>query len=155
MDEFVHPCDSRVFDTPLGRLRLTGDGRAVCEIAIADGAPGTGNAPYLAEAEAQILAYLRGERRELDFPIDPRGTAFQKRVWAALREIPYGKTQTYGELARSIGVPGGARAVGNAAGKNPCLMIIPCHRLVAAHSLGGFSAGLEVKKTLLHLEGSL
>jgi methylated-DNA-[protein]-cysteine S-methyltransferase len=98
-------------------------------------------------------------KRPLDLPIDwnaVSGTEFQKKVWKKMAQIPYGKTKSYGEIAKSLKKPGAARAVGTACGKNPVLLAIPCHRVVGGSGLGGFSGGgLSVKKKLLSIEGSL
>jgi len=108
--------------------------------------------PFKAAAD-QLDAYFAGELTRFDLPLAPRGSEFQQRVWAALQEIPYGRTESYGELAERIGSPGGARAVGLANGKNPIGIIIPCHRVVGADgSLTGYGGGLERKKQLLDLE---
>ncbi len=108
--------------------------------------------PFKAAAD-QLDAYFAGELTRFDLPLAPRGSEFQQRVWAALQEIPYGRTESYGELAERIGSPGGARAVGLANGKNPIGIIIPCHRVVGADgSLTGYGGGLDRKKQLLDLE---
>jgi len=108
--------------------------------------------PFKAAAD-QLDAYFAGELTHFDLPLAPRGSEFQQRVWAALQEIPYGRTESYGELAGRIGSPGGARAVGLANGKNPIGIIIPCHRVVGADgSLTGYGGGLDRKKQLLDLE---
>lgn len=102
----------------------------------------------------QLLEYLGGKRKYFDFPVDfPYGTAFQRRVWKALCEIPYGCTRSYGEIALSIGKPGVARAVGMACNSNPLLLAVPCHRVVGKNSnLVGFAGGLELKRYLLDME---
>ncbi len=101
----------------------------------------------------ELAAYLSGKRVKFTVPVAPRGTAFQKRVWSAMRRIPWGGTASYGELARTAGAPRAARAVGSACGKNPLIIINPCHRVVAAADLGGFGAGLAWKRRLLGIEG--
>ncbi|MFH0802380.1 MAG: methylated-DNA--[protein]-cysteine S-methyltransferase [bacterium] len=107
------------------------------------------------EAARQISAYLKGRLREFSLTLDIIGTPFQKRVWAALREIPYGKTRSYGEIAGLIRSPGASRAVGTACGRNPLPLVVPCHRVLAAGGApGGFSCGLPIKKFLLDLEGA-
>ena len=107
----------------------------------------------LADAVSQMEEYLNLRRKRFDLPLDPQGTSFQRRVWQALLEIPHGTTITYGELARRIGCGKGYRAVGNANGKNPLVIIQPCHRVIAAHgAIGGFSSGIARKKFLLGLE---
>lgn len=107
----------------------------------------------LAEAGAQIREYLERRRLEFDLPLDPKGTAFQRAVWEALRKVPYGETRTYGELAAAVAAPRAVRAVGAACGANPIAIVIPCHRAVAkGGGLGGYSGGLELKRRLLNLE---
>ena len=107
----------------------------------------------LEPARRQLEAYFQGALREFDLPVAPRGTAFQLRVWAELRRIPYGVTISYGELARRLGDPNLTRAVGAANGANPISIIFPCHRVIGADgSLTGYGGGLEVKRALLALE---
>ena len=102
---------------------------------------------------AQLDEYFAGERTEFDVPLDPVGTEFQLRAWAALRRIPYGETRSYGEQARTIGAPAAVRAVGAANGRNPISIIVPCHRVVGSNgSLTGFGGGLDAKRYLLDLE---
>jgi O-6-methylguanine DNA methyltransferase len=109
--------------------------------------------PLLLQAAGQLRAWFRGELRWFDIPLDLRGTTFQKRVWRALRRIPYGETRSYKQIARQIGSPNATRAVGGANHRNPVAIIVPCHRVIAADgSLGGFGAGLEVKQLLLGIE---
>ena len=101
----------------------------------------------------QLTEYFAGRRRQFDLPLHMEGTDFQRRVWAELREIPYGETISYGELARRIGQPGAARAVGLANGRNPISIIVPCHRVIGAGGgLTGYGGGLERKQLLLALE---
>ncbi|MGH9786684.1 MAG: methylated-DNA--[protein]-cysteine S-methyltransferase [Terriglobia bacterium] len=105
------------------------------------------------QALAEIAEYLAGRRRQFTVPLDLAGTPFQLQVWKALRRIPYGETRSYGEIARAVGRPKAARAVGMANHSNPVAIIVPCHRVIAANgSLGGYAAGLGVKSRLLHLE---
>lgn len=106
------------------------------------------------QAAEQLSMYFVNIRSELDFPLDLRGTPFQLQVWEALREIPYGCTATYGQIAARIGKPKASRAVGQAVGRNPCLIAVPCHRVLGGDgSLTGFSSGLDLKRYLLRLEG--
>ncbi|MDR1303361.1 MAG: methylated-DNA--[protein]-cysteine S-methyltransferase [Puniceicoccales bacterium] len=103
----------------------------------------------------QIEEYLRGERKIFDVQMALRGTDFQKKVWEQLLGIPYGETRSYKEIARQIGVPKGARAVGMANNKNPIPLIVPCHRVIgAAGDLVGYGGGLDLKQKLLALENS-
>jgi methylated-DNA-[protein]-cysteine S-methyltransferase len=107
-------------------------------------------------AFAEIDAYLSGSLRSFSLPLAPRGTEFMRRAWDALLEIPYGETRSYGEIARAIGKPGAARAVGMANNRNPIAILIPCHRVIGADgSLVGYAPGLALKRALLELEGSL
>lgn len=109
--------------------------------------------PRCARVREQLVEYLDGSRTVFDLELDPAGTPFQRRVWQGLTEIPYGEVISYGELARRIGMPGAARAVGQANGKNPIPIVVPCHRVIAADgSIGGFSSGLGLKRQLLALE---
>lgn len=110
--------------------------------------------PILATAVDQLQAYFAGERQDFDLPLAPGGSAFQTRFYAALCAIPFGETRTYGDLAKALGVP--AQAIGQACGGNPIPVIIPCHRVLGATNLGGFSGagGVEAKVTLLRHEGA-
>jgi len=109
--------------------------------------------PLLREACAQLDAYFAGRHRRFSLPISPVGTAFQRRVWEELCRIEWGRTRSYGEIARAAGSPRGARAVGMACNRNPLLLVVPCHRVVGADgSLVGFGEGLELKRRLLELE---
>jgi methylated-DNA-[protein]-cysteine S-methyltransferase len=104
-------------------------------------------------AADQLDSYFAGELTTFDLPLAPLGSEFQQRVWAALQEIPYGETESYGQLAERIGSPGAARAVGLANGKNPIGIVIPCHRVVGSDgSLTGYGGGLDRKRQLLDLE---
>lgn len=110
----------------------------------------------LACCKAQLEEYFRGERKVFTVPLDPKGTEFQKKVWKALLDIPYGEVRSYGEIAAAIGNPKAVRAVGGANHVNPIPIIIPCHRVVAANrSLGGYAFGPEPKEKLLEIEGAL
>lgn len=103
----------------------------------------------------QLDEYFAGDRTVFDVPLAPRGEPFRQRVWALLRQIPYGQTRSYGQLARELGDPALAQAVGSANGRNPLSVIVPCHRVVGADgSLTGYAGGLERKRFLLELEGA-
>jgi len=109
--------------------------------------------PILVRAARQLEEYFAGKRSSFNLPLDMRGTPFQKNVWEALLAIPFGETRTYGELARRLGTPRAARAVGAASGRNPISIIVPCHRLIgSAGELTGFAGGLDAKARLLDLE---
>jgi methylated-DNA-[protein]-cysteine S-methyltransferase len=150
------------WDSPVGPLLIAGDDSALRFVGFPKGGkpekpePGwTESAPrgVLAEAVKQLREYFAGRRTQFDLPLAPEGTAFQRAVWRCLEEIPYGKTISYAELARRVGNPKAARAVGSANGKNHLPIVIPCHRVIAADgTLGGFGGGLPTKTHLLDLE---
>lgn len=147
-----------VVDSPVGELLLCGDGEALTGVYFSpferpDGEPDDHD-PVLADTRQQLKEYFAGEREEFDLPMAPSGTGFQLRVWAALREIPYATTTSYGEIARRLELGSrGARAVGLANGSNPIPIIVPCHRVVGADgSLTGYGGGLDRKRTLLAIE---
>ena len=112
--------------------------------------------PILRAAAQQLHEYFSGQRQSFDLPLQPAwGTPFQRAVWQALQRIPYGRTSTYGDIARDIGNPKAVRAVGAAIGQNPHSIIVPCHRVVGANgSLTGFAGGLDRKQHLLHHEAT-
>lgn len=109
----------------------------------------------LEAAVIQLQEYFQKKRETFDFPMKAEGTAFQTRVWEALKTIPYGETISYEELAERAGTPKGMRAVGNANGKNPLMIVVPCHRVVRkSGALGGYTGGVGIKEALLHLENA-
>jgi len=109
--------------------------------------------PLVREALAQMGAYFAGRRFDFDLPLEMKGTDFQRLVWQALLQIPYGETRSYGDLARTIGRPAAVRAVGAANGQNPIAIVVPCHRVIGAHGkLVGYGGGLPMKQMLLRLE---
>ncbi|TMB97663.1 MAG: methylated-DNA--[protein]-cysteine S-methyltransferase [Chloroflexi bacterium] len=117
--------------------------------------PPQGGGKYLRAAHEAIIAYLQGRARTFDLPLDLDGQpSFRVKVWKVLQRIPYGRVRSYGWVARKVGKPQAARAIGGACGANPVPLLVPCHRVVAGDgSLGGFSGGVGVKKRLLRLEG--
>ena len=142
-----------IFRSPIGLIRLCGGDTLTRIDLCADSAATASPNELFTSAERQILEYLDGKRQAFDLPFAISGTSFQLSVWNAARLIPYGETVTYGELAQIIGKPRAARAVGNALGSNPLPLIVPCHRIVAAGGIGGFGFGVDIKRTLLRLEG--
>lgn len=101
----------------------------------------------------QLQEYLSGKRKSFEFPYELHGTPFQKKVWNALSEIPYGETRTYGEIAKAVGNPKACRAVGMANHNNPMTIVVPCHRVIGANGkLTGYGGGLDMKEYLLELE---
>ncbi|MFH8344375.1 methylated-DNA--[protein]-cysteine S-methyltransferase [Streptomyces sp. NPDC018045] len=150
-------------DTPYGPLTLVAEGDALAGLYMTDqrhrppqetfGPPEDLAAPPFAAAVRQLRAYFDGTLTTFDLPLAPRGTPFQRRVWAALCEIPYGGTLSYGQLADRLGRPSAARAVGLANGRNPIGIVIPCHRVIGASgSLTGYGGGLDRKRRLLEFE---
>lgn len=146
--------------SPVGDLLLVGDDSGLRQVNFGSGrralrphaAWHQDDAPLL-EVMRQLDGYFRGDRREFDLALSPRGTDFQLKVWRALERIPYGATCSYGDIARQIDEPGAARAVGLANGQNPIPIIIPCHRVIGANgSLTGYGGGLQIKRQLLDLE---
>ncbi len=109
--------------------------------------------PLLDEAAKQLEEYFKGQRQVFDLPLNPQGTVFQKQVWQALCQIPYGETRSYKDIAEMIGNPKACRAVGGANNKNPIMIVIPCHRVIGANGkLVGYGGGLNIKEYLLNLE---
>jgi len=159
-------------ETPLGPMAAGATGDAVCLLEFTDrrmleaqvqtlkrrlGLPVLpGESPLLERLRSELAEYFAGRRRSFDLPLSYPGTPFQQRVWDALREIPYGETRSYAEIARELGIPGAARAVGRANGLNRIAVLIPCHRVVNADGgLGGYGGGLWRKLRLLEVEGAL
>lgn len=146
--------------TPVGRLRLAADDEGLREISFLGGSRAASSAPDgrvsrepFEAVIAELGEYFAGRLTRFRSRIAPRGTPFQLRVWSALRDIPYGETTTYAEIARRLGQPTACRAVGAANGRNPIPVIIPCHRVVGTDgSLTGFGGGLPIKRALLDIE---
>jgi methylated-DNA-[protein]-cysteine S-methyltransferase len=152
-----------LMDSPVGELRLVGRGDALTRIDFAPHRPpGDGEPlgerddrhPVLVEARRQLTAYFDRDLRDFDLPLAPRGTDFQRRVWAELSRIGWGETESYSGLAARLGLRAAAsRAVGAANGRNPLPIVVPCHRVVGADGrLTGYAGGLERKQLLLELE---
>jgi methylated-DNA-[protein]-cysteine S-methyltransferase len=147
-------------DSPLGELLLVGDGETLHGLYMQHGRRPVRIASHWRRSSSSFAAvteqlgdYFAGARRDFDVALTLRGSAFEQSVWSALRAIPYGETTSYGELARRIGRPTGARAVGMANGRNPIAIIVPCHRVIGADgSLTGYGGGVERKRLLLGLE---
>lgn len=150
--------DLILFETPLGVMGLGEEAGAIVRLYLpGEGVPriATHETPLLLEGRRQLAAYFAGERKEFDLPLRATGTPFREKVWAALREIPYGETISYGQLAAHIGQPKAVRAVGGANHHNPISILIPCHRVIGADgSLTGYGGGVALKKKLLELERS-
>lgn len=150
--------DVHAVSSPIGTLTLAARGDALVQLHLpgsSDPAPTVTGAPsaVLARAASQLAEYFAGTRTSFDLPLAPEGTAFQREVWRALCDVPYGESCSYAAIARAIGKPLATRAVGMANNRNPLAIIVPCHRVVGANgSLVGFGGGLDAKRFLLALE---
>jgi methylated-DNA-[protein]-cysteine S-methyltransferase len=155
---------SKKMDSPVGRIRLVASNQGLAAILWEDDDPKRvhlqnitedENHPKLLETEQQLKEYFGGTRKVFSMDLDINGTDFQKKVWKALLDIPWGETRTYKQIAEQIGNPKAVRAVGAANGKNPISIIAPCHRVIGTSGkLTGFAGGLENKALLLRLEQS-
>lgn len=149
-----------VVPTPIDRLIVASDGESIVGVWMANASPDDeswndrrGIDDLLAEARRQLAAYFAGELKHFDLPLAPNGTDFQRRVWSALRKIPFGTAISYLDLARRVGNAAAVRAVGAANGRNPIPIIVPCHRVIGSNgSLTGFGGGLDRKRWLLQHE---
>lgn len=156
-------CFYTTFPSPVGQLKLVAGDAGLMAILWEDDDPLRVRLsgmvedvahPVLRQTADQLSDYFAGQRRTFSLPLDFRGTDFQKAVWQALLQIPFGETRTYGQLAEQLGNPSASRAVGAANGKNPISIIAPCHRVIGGNgTLTGFAGGLEAKAWLLALEG--
>jgi O-6-methylguanine DNA methyltransferase len=152
-------------DSPIGQLTVIASDRGLVAIEWGSGGPlkkskkavhFESSPEKCARYVQQINEYFAGERKEFTFPLDLRGTDFQKRCWQALLEIPYGKTVSYADIASAVGSPKAFRAVGMANHHNPIPIVVPCHRVIASSGgLCGYGGGLDIKEHLLRLEGAL
>ncbi|MGM9859956.1 MAG: methylated-DNA--[protein]-cysteine S-methyltransferase [Muribaculaceae bacterium] len=139
--------------TPCGTLQISVGNGAICACSFVDKQMSPfGSSSVLDAALHQMERYFAGQLTQFDLPINPTGTPFQQSVWQAMLEIPYGATISYGKLAHRIGHPTASRAVAAACGANPIVIIIPCHRVVAAHDIGGYTPGIRIKQYLLDFE---
>ena len=143
------------YDSPIGPLYLYSDGASLTGLSPVLTGEIQDDLPLFRKVRDWLDAYFRGERPDSrSLPLDPPGTDFQKAVWAELLNIPYGESKTYGDIAKALDRPRGAQAIGQAVGRNPIVIIIPCHRILGAGGkLTGFAWGLEKKKWLLRHEG--
>lgn len=154
----------KTIDSPIGKLKLVATDEGLAAILWENDRPHRvplkiegedRNHPVLVEAERQIAEYFSGQRKAFDLALDVSGTPFQRKVWAALRTIPFGETRSYGQIASQIGHPAAVRAVGAANGRNPLSIVAPCHRVIGSTGkLTGFAAGLDIKAQLLAMEGA-
>lgn len=148
------------FDSPVGPLLLIAQDDVLTRLefvgrshAIGPPAQASSGGAYLEEVCSQLTEYFAGSRRYFDLEVRPEGTAFQRRVWAILRDIPWGETCTYGDLADRLGNPDACRSVGAANGRNPVSIILPCHRIIGGNGhITGYAGGLDAKRWLLRHE---
>ena len=142
-----------IISTTVGNLKITVNGGNVTGIAYTEEKVLAGNDPLLKETERQLEEYFAGRRKTFDLPLDLKGTAFQKKVWQALLEIPYGETRSYSQIAEAAGNAKAVRAAGMANHVNPIVIAVPCHRVIGKNGkLRGYGGGLEKKQFLLELE---
>ena len=150
--------------TPVGRLLVAGTDSGLKHVSFSTAhfsAPEVApqddwelNDRALREPVKQLKAYFAGKLKQFDLPLAAEGTEFQQHVWKALRAVPFGKTASYGDIAKAVGNPAASRAVGLANGRNPIAIVVPCHRIIGSNGrLVGYGGGLSHKKTLLNLEG--
>ena len=144
------------YKSPIGILEIKVENNIVLGLRIVESCSKfSERTGYFAEVVKQLDEYFAGKRTKFELNISPRGTEFQKKVWAELLKIPYGKTKSYQEIAEAVGKPKAQRAVGSACNKNPILLIIPCHRVVSkTGKLTGFACGVDRKEQLLKLESN-
>ena len=147
------PIVRATYNSPLGAMTLAASAQGLCGVWF----DGQAHQPVLQAAATQLAAYFAAQRARFELPLDlSLGTPFQQSVWERLRAIPYGVTQSYGDIARYLGQPAASRAVGAAVGRNPLSIIVPCHRVVGSKgALTGYAGGLERKIALLQLEKAL
>ena len=141
-----------MIQTPLGDLFASGDEEKLHSLSFTETKVPPGQTTTLEMIRNELEKYFRGELKRFETPLYLEGTSFQKSVWKKLLEIPYGETRFYEEIAKAIEKPKAYRAVGNANGKNPFVIIVPCHRVLAKGSLGGYSQGVKRKEQLINLE---
>ena len=145
-----------IYGSPFGNIVIESDGKAITGLRTESNEKPTGKkeASTLTDITAmQLSEYFTGKRKKFDVLLNPQGTDFQRSVWKALQDIPYGKTRSYKQIAQAVGNPKACRAVGMANNKNPIWIIIPCHRVIGSGgSLTGYGGGLEMKQKLLDLE---
>lgn len=148
------------YNSPLGLIMIAADAKGITEINFIDRKQKTTliktSNKFLNDCVAQLDEYFQGKRKYFDLKLNPRGTDFQKKIWRELLKIPFGKTLSYGEIARRIKNSNAVRAAGQAIGKNPIAIVIPCHRVIGSDgSLTGYASGLHRKEWLLKHEGIL
>ncbi len=142
-----------IIATPVGNIRIEEQEGKITKIQYTKEESLEPSSPVLKMAAKQLREYFAGQRTEFDLPLNPEGTDFQRKVWHALEEIPYGEVRTYKQIAERIGKPMACRAVGMANNKNPIMIVVPCHRVIGSNgSLIGYAYGIKVKQKLITLE---
>lgn len=149
--------NSVMIETIIGKVLITEENGAITDVSFYKGEIiekfSQEETPLLKKASEQLEDYFNGRLTKFSLPLAPIGTEFQQQVWSALQDIPYGETASYGEIAKTIGNPKAARAVGMANNRNPIAIFIPCHRVIGANGkLVGYGGGIEIKEALLELE---
>ncbi len=153
------------YKTRIGKIMIAEEGEGICEVGLLPSEEDQNDSEYnqseadvketkmIAETARQLEEFLNGTRKEFDVKLNPRGTDFQHKVWNALRDIPYGETRSYKQIAKAIGNEKASRAVGMANHNNPIMIIVPCHRVIGANGkLVGYAGGLNIKEQLLNIE---
>ncbi len=147
------------YNTSIGNIHIVDNGKKITNLYKSDDSPdyniyNNRETELIKKTHIQLTEYLNGDRKNFTIPIQAKGTVFQKKVWNSLININYGDFRSYKDISILLGNPKASRAVGSAIGKNPILIIIPCHRVLNSNGkLGGFSAGMHIKRELLNLEG--
>jgi methylated-DNA-[protein]-cysteine S-methyltransferase len=143
----------KILDTPVGPMGLAAKDGAITAVHFGELEGDETNDPALDQAARQLDEYFRGKRKDFELPLSAEGTEFERAVWGALAEIPFGETRSYLDIAKRIGNTKAVRAVGRANGKNPLAIVVPCHRVIGANgALTGFGGGMEAKRWLLDHE---
>lgn len=153
----MKPLTTAIYDTKFGKIKISSDGESITGLRLCDATSAQSfdaNAtPLTDKAARQLDEYFCGTRFDFDIPLNLRGTDFQKAVWRALLEIPFGETRSYKQIAQAVGNPKAYRAVGSANNRNPVWIIVPCHRVIGSDgSLTGYGCGISVKEKLLEFE---
>lgn len=145
------------YDTNIGIMAIMDNGKEITDMELESSVDtkdmNVCETALIKDAAAQLTEYLDGRRKEFNLPLNPQGTEFQKKVWKALCDIPYGETRSYKQVAEAVGNPKAPRAIGMANNRNPIMIFIPCHRVVGSNgSLVGYAGGLDLKEKLLSIE---
>ena len=143
-----------VYETPFGYMRMKYEGDKIIDLEIITDVEDKGVATEITDMTYnEIIEYIKGKRKEFDFPFELRGTEFQNKVWKALCDIPYGETKTYKDIAIAVGNEKASRAIGMACNRNPIMIAVPCHRVVGSNKkLVGYAGGIDMKRSLLDME---